>query len=428
MRKMIKMESKTKSKESSEQWKKTKARMRVSEEMMRTDFGGASRIALIQMLIPIGLRAVEEELQREVTQLAGERYSGEGDAVRWGYNAGSVYLGDQKVSIKVPRVMESARRKSVPLESYQSLHNAGGIDEIAFKRVLNGVSMGKYEKAAMSVPQTFGIKKSSISKKFIRASAKQLEKTLHRSLKEKDIVAIFVDGKQFAGNQIIIAMGVTLAGEKMVLGFIESSTENHRVCKDFIQGLMDRGLNTDHEILFIIDGAKGLYKGIKEVLGEKALIQRCQWHKRENVVSYLGRGLEEEFRRKLQSAYEKPSYEEAKKSLNAVKKELKLINQSAVTSLEEGFEETLTLHRLGMFSKLGTSFKTTNCIETLNHQLGIYTDRVDYWKNSDQRQRWVGTALLAIEPKLKKVKGYKYLSELREKMKAVISQQQIIAA
>lgn len=428
MHKLIKMESRTKSKETSEQWKKTKARMKISEEMMTTDFNGKSRIALIQMLIPIGLKAVEEELQAEVSKLAGIRYSREGDSVRWGHNVGSVYLGDQKVSIKVPRVMDVTSGQSVTLESYRALHNAGGIDEIAFKRVLHGMSTGKYEKATMSVPQTFGIKKSSISRKFIRASGKQLKEILHRSLKGKDIIAIFIDGKYFAGNQIIIAMGVTMEGEKIVLGFIESSTENYKVCKEFIQGLMDRGLNTDNEILFIIDGSKGLCKGIKEVLGEKAMIQRCQWHKRENVVSYLSQEQQVQFRRKLQSAYEEPVYEDARKNLNMVKRELKLINESAVTSLEEGFEETLTLHRLGLFSKLGTSFKTSNCIETLNHQLGIYTDRVDYWKNSDQRQRWVGTALLAIEPRLRKVKGHKYLSELREKMKVIASQQQKVAA
>lgn len=428
MQQLIKMESSTKSKETSKQWKKTKARMKMSDEMLATDFNGASRIALIQMLIPIGLRAVEEALQAEVTELAGGRYSREGDSARWGYNAGSVYLGDQKVSIKVPRVMDTTSGQAVTLESYRALHDLGGIDDIAFKRVLQGISAGKYEKAAMSVPQTFGIKKSSISRKFIRASGKRLQEILNRSLKEKDIIAIFIDGKHFAGNEIIIAVGVTLEGEKIVLGFIESSTENHKVCKEFIGGLIDRGLNTDNEILFIIDGSKGLCKGIKEVLGEKAIIQRCQWHKRENVVSYLSSGQQAQWRRKLQSAYEEPSYEDAKKNLNAVKRELKLINESAVTSLEEGFEETLTLHRLGMFSKLGTSFKTTNCIETLNHQLGIYTDRVDYWKNSDQRQRWVGTALLAIEPRLRKVKGHKSLSELREKMKTVVSQQQKIAA
>lgn len=428
MHQLIKMECRTKSKETSGQWKRTKARMKMSDEMLAADFNGAGRVALIQMLIPIGLRAVEEELQGEVTRLAGERYSREGDSVRWGYNAGSVYLGDQKVSIKVPRVVDPTSGQSVPLESYRALHDLGGIDDIAFKRVLHGLSAGKYEKAAMSVPQTFGIKKSSISRKFIRASGKRLKEILNRSLKGKDIIAIFIDGKHFAGNEIIIAVGVTLEGEKIVLGFIESSTENHRVCKEFIQGLVDRGLNVDNEILFIIDGSKGLGKGIKEVLDKKALIQRCQWHKRENVVSYLSKSKQSHFRRKLQSAYQEPSYEEVKKNLNTVRRELKLINESAVTSLDEGFEETLTLHRLGLFSKLGTSFKTTNCIETLNHQLGIYTDRVDYWKNSDQRQRWVGTALLAIEPRLRKVKGHKYLSELREKMKAVVSQQQKIAA
>ncbi len=80
-------------------------------------------------------------------------------------------------------------------------------------------------------------------------------------------------------------------------------------------------------------------------------------------------------------------------------------------------EETLTLHRLGMFPKLGISFKTTNCIESIMRQVGIYTDRVSYWKNSDQRQRWVGTALQEIEPKLRIVRGYRHLKELRETMK-----------
>ena len=80
-------------------------------------------------------------------------------------------------------------------------------------------------------------------------------------------------------------------------------------------------------------------------------------------------------------------------------------------------EETLTLHRLGMFPKLSISFKTTNCIENIMRQVGIYTDRVSYWKNSDQRQRWVGTALQEIEPKLRTVRGYRHLRELREAMK-----------
>ena len=99
------------------------------------------------------------------------------------------------------------------------------------------------------------------------------------------------------------------------------------------------------------------------------------------------------FRPKLQLVYEQSTYKAAKKKLNSLKRELAILNQSAVRSLEEGMEETLTLHHLNMFPKLGASFKTTNCIENIMRQMGIYTDRVSYWKNRDQRQRWVGAAL-----------------------------------
>ena len=311
--------------------------------------------------------------------------------------------------------------QEVPLKSYERLQNPDYVDEIALSRVINGVSQGKYERAAEHVPETFGISKSSVSRKFIRASAKRLQEFLTRDLSCHDIVAIFIDGKCFAENEIVIALGVTITGEKIALGFIETSTENHKVCRDFLNGLKNRGLNLDQEILFVIDGGKGIYKGIQEVLGENALIARCQWHKRENVLEYLAKERRAEYRRKLQSAYQQSSYELAKKALGAIRQELRLINQSAVNSLDEGLEETLLLQRLGMFEKLGKSFKTTNCIENVNKHLELYTGRVSRWQNSDQRQRWVATALLEIEPRLKLVCGHEHLEELREAMKKFIA-------
>ena len=399
----------------------------VAYEEMKSLSDSSTRIELIQMLIPLGLQAIEEELQSEVSKIAGARYTRtHPDFKRWGCNEGSVFLGDQKVPVRVPRVRDVLHGKEVPLDSYQGFQNPGSIDEVVFKRLINGISTRKYEKAALEVPATFGIKKSSISRKFIRASARKLKECLERDLSGYDIVSIFIDGKGFAENEVIIALGITLAGEKVVLGFIESSTENARVCRDFMNELINRGLNTDNEILFVIDGAKGIYKGIKSALSEKAVIQRCQWHKRENILKYLDKSHQSNFRRKLQSAYEQPTYEAAKKKLNLIKKELAILNQSAVRSLEEGMEETLTLHRLGMFPELGISFKTTNCIENIMRQVGIYTDRVSYWKNSDQRQRWVGTALQEIEPKLRIVRGYRHLKELREAMKNLNFKENII--
>jgi len=381
------------------------------------DMSFEGRMAAIQALIPLGLREVERELQLEVRELAGERYSRGGNVKRWGENPGSVYLGDQKVKVEVPRVRNLALKEEVQLKSYERLQSPQLIDQMALTRVIRGISQRDYEEAAIRVPETFGIKKTAVNRRFIRASGKKLKEFLERDLSSHDIVAIFIDGKAFAENEIVIALGVTIEGEKILLGFVETTTENHVVCKQFINGLKDRGLVTDKEILFILDGGKGLYKGVKKAMGEKAVIQRCQWHKRENVVSYLGKEQQDGFRAKLQAAYNQPTYDKAKARLQAIKRELLLVNESAVRSLEEGLEETLTLHRLNLYAKLGESFKTTNCIENVNKLLARQTDRVDRWHNSNQRQRWVGTALLNIEPRLNKVNGHRHLRELREAMK-----------
>jgi putative transposase len=393
--------------------KKVKA---VIQEVER-DIGKESRLAMIQALIPIALEAVGDALQREVSELAGDRYSRGNEVKRWGSNPGSIFLGDQKVKLQVPRARNSRTNEESVLSTYSTLQNAQQLDDMAFSRVMHGMSQRNYEKATINVPKTFGIKKTSTCKRFIRASGKKLKEFMERDLSEHDIVAIFMDGKHFAGNEIVIALGVNVRGEKVLLGMVETSTENHLVCKKFLLDLKDRGLNLESEILFIVDGGKGLNKSVREVMKERTIIQRCQWHKRENVVAYLDKKLQDTFRGKLQAAYNLKTYDKAKARLTSIGKELKLINKSALASLEEGLEETLTLHKLGVLEKLGESFKTTNCIENVNKQLATHTDRVDRWHHSDQRQRWVASALLLIEPRLRKVKGHQHMADLRGAIK-----------
>jgi transposase-like protein len=144
------------------------------------------------------------------------------------------------------------------------------------------------------------------------------------------------------------------------------------------------------------------------------LIQRCQWHKRENVVSYLAKGDQKYWRGRLQRAYERPTYEEARRGLLKIASELAQINESAVGSLKEGLEETLTLHRLGMYPLVGRSLKTTNILESVNAQAEKRCGRVDHWKNSKQKHRWLAAALLDIEPRLRRLLGYRHLPALRE--------------
>lgn len=391
--------------------------------------GSTGRLELIQMLIPIGLEAVLVELQDEVKKLVGERYGRwDGAKRRWGDNPGSVYLGAQKVPVSVPRVRDVMEGKEVVLESYKSLQKPRIIEDKAYRSLINGLSARKYEQVAGMIPKTFGVGKTSVSRRFKAASGKKLQELMERDLSKEDITAIFIDGKSVAESNMIIALGVTITGEKLPLGFIEASTENAAVCKDFLNNLLERGLSMENEILFIIDGSKGIRKAVKIVFGDKAIIQRCQWHKRENVLRYLDKKHVPSFRRKLQAAYEQPSYEQAKKKLMAIKKELMLLNGSAAESLEEGLDETLTLHSLGVFKTLGRSFKTTNCIEALNRQVEMRVGRVCYWKNSNQRQRWIASALLEIEPGLNRVSGHASLPVLRIAMKNFYQQLLKVAA
>jgi putative transposase len=384
--------------------------------------GVDARTELIQALIPLGLWHVKEVLEQEVRALAGERYKRQGTAGydRWGKQWGSVYLRDQKVPIPVPRVRNQGEGKEIRLRSYERLQEPWNGDEGVLKRILQGLSCRSYEACAEAVPEAFGLSGSTVSKRYIRASAKELKKLCERRLEGYDFVALILDGKIFGTDEMVIALGVTVQGRKVPLGFVQTGTENERVGREMLEGLLERGLKIEDGLFCVIDGSKGLRKALYDVLGSKVLVQRCQWHKRENVIGYLPKGMQGAMRRKLQEAYEELTYEKAKEKLLKIRRELQQINRSAVNSLDEGFEETLTLHRLGLFQELGKSFKTTNCIESLMALIAQKTDKVDYWRNSDQKHRWMAAALLDLEPRLRRVKRYKHLPKLRTALQRAI--------
>jgi putative transposase len=380
-----------------------------------------ARLEVIQALVPLALMHVEEELLAEVSRLAGPRYGRgrEAGLVRWGKQRGSIYLQDQKVPVTVPRLRDRAQGQEVPLAVYRRLQEPRGMDETLMLRVLRGLSCRSYEQAAGAMPEAFGISSSAVSRRFIKVTARKLKALMERDLSQHDFVALVMDGKSFGkGSQMVTALGITIEGTKVVLGVVETATENERVCTEFLRSLLARGFSGDKGLLVVIDGAKGLRKAVDKVFASRALVQRCQWHKRENVVSHLPETRRPAMRSQLQQAYNRPTFGEAQAALLRLRKELALQNQSAMASLEEGMEETLTLHRLGLFPKLGISLKTTNTIESLHSLLGSRTDKVDRWKNSNQRQRWVAAALLDIEPGLRRIKGFLHLPALRYALQA----------
>lgn len=385
---------------------------------------GAVSVAMIQALIPLGLKAVADALQQEVTALAGARYARDDaapDVVRWGHQAGSVFLADQKLSVQVPRVRNRARGEEVSLATYQQLQTPRALDAGLFRKVLGGLSTREYRHAAEAVPEAFGLARSSVSRRFVRASARELQQLQERRLDDATWVALVLDGKRFAEDQLVIALGVTTTGEKRILGVIQTATENRRVCASFLRELVERGFAATGRLLVVLDGSKGLRAAVADVFGARAEVQRCQWHKRENVVQYLPKGEQPAWRRKLQAAYAHPTYPEAKRALDRLHKELTLRNVSAAASLAEGLEETLTLHRLGVFPELGTSFKTTNLLESVMARVEERTARVDHWRTSDQKLRWCAAALWAVEAQFRRVKGYDQLPLLVQALGAKIT-------
>ena len=132
-----------------------------------------------------------------------------------------------------------------------------------------------------------------------------------RDLSGEDVVALFLDGQTFADATMVVALGITMSGEKRFLGFVETTTENEKVLMPFLRTLVERGLDVSQGLLVILDGGKGLRSAVTQVFRGRALVQRCQWHKRENVVSYLSKSEQADWRRRLQRAYNRPTYDEA---------------------------------------------------------------------------------------------------------------------
>jgi len=382
------------------------------------------KISLLQNHLSISQIMINELLEEEVLQKAGARYSREkpndGRYSRWGFNPGSVRIGDQKLKVDVPRVYDNEQDKNTALDRYEDLKQLPEPSEQLINGVLLGLSMRDYVKVIDHLGEGFGMSKSSISRSFIDRTEEKLKEFESRSLEPLQIIALFIDGKYLSREQIIICMGVTLQGEKVPLGFVQAATENSGPIKDMLTNLKERGLSWEEGLLCVIDGSKGIRKAIEESFGDKAVIHRCQWHKQENILKYIPEKDQQAAKRKYQQSVNKESYKEARESLKDLKRDLEKINLSAARSLEEGMEDILTLHRLGLNVDFSKSFATTNCIENLNSQIGKYLNKVKSWKNSKERYRWIAAALLEIEMKMRKVNNFRKLDKMQKTIKEEI--------
>jgi len=383
------------------------------------------QLSLLSNHFEICRMMINELFNQEVNERSGAPYSrkenGSSECIRWGFNPGSVKLGDRKVKVDVPRLKDVETGEFVPLNTYKEMRQMEAPSEELQAKVIKGLSTRDYCSITDNLIDSFGLSKSSVSE---QAKAKMAEKLKYfetRDLSNHDIIAIVLDGKYLRKHQVIIALGVTMQGDKIALGFLQSGSENSRVVVQLFRDLEQRGLKYDQGVLVVVDGAKGLHKGVETFFGDLAVIQRCRWHKRENLLSYLKEEDKKVMKNRFDIAVNRENYEDAKGDLMDIYRDLKDYNRSAANSLLEGIEQILTLQRLGINEEFKRSFGTTNSIESLNSQIIKYTRKAKRWYNSDMIHRWMATALLEIEPNLNKVFNHKQLKLMREQLQSTLS-------
>ena len=359
-----------------------------------------------------GLLVIKALIDEEVEQRVGRRHEhDEGrEAVRWGKEQGYVVFGGKKVPIERPRV-RSTESGEIPLRRYSMFQNERMQDSVS-RRTLRGVSTRNYEGVIDDLCDGYGIEKSSVSRHWKAATAKELAALMERPLDNADLSAIMVDGISFHDFTLVVALGIASDGKKQVLGIWDGATENSTVVKALLENLVERGLDIRRNYLFVIDGAKALKKGIVKVFGKRAIIQRCQIHKERNVLSHLPDGHQATIRRALRAAWGMKSYEDAKTALDKVVAKLEGLSPGAAASLREGLEETLTLHRLKVPDDLRKVLRCTNSIESTFARTRELCKNVKRWSSADMALRWASTMLLHAERKFRRVSGYRHMPML----------------
>jgi putative transposase len=375
-----------------------------------------------------GLRIIGAILENEVTRRVGPAHQPgpESGAVRWGRQPGYVVFSGRKVAIERPRV-RTRKGQEVELDSYTRLQHDGRRQRAVREGIVAGLTSRNYRRAVESVVEGYGIEKSSVSRQFVQASAAQLQALCEKKLDGLDLVAILIDGIHLGKQVLVVALGIAINGEKHVLGLWQGATENTTVVKELLEDLVARGLAPDRRYLFVIDGAKALRAGIERVFGERAEVQRCQIHKRRNVKEHLPKSAQGDTDRRIRNAYAMSEYAAAKAELEKIFRQLERINPSAAHSLEEGLEETLTVHRLGVGTLLRQTLASTNPIESCFSIVEKVARNVKRWRAGDHALRWTATGLLEAEKKFRKVKGYRELELLQRKLNPSLTQQVQVA-
>ena len=380
---------------------------------------GAAREGLLALSVGVGLRVVHELMEAEVTEIAGPKgkHNPDRTAIRHGHEDGSMTLGGRRVPVSRPRVRTADGKTELPVASYEYFADRDPLQRAVMDRMLAGVSTRKFarvgEPVGDEVEQTASAKsKSSVSEMFIERTRTALEELMARRLEDTRLAVMMLDGLDIAERCHVVALGITTDGVKVPLGLWEGSTENATLARTLLADLVDRGLDPDQAILFVLDGGKALRKAIRDVFGETALVHRCHRHKERNVCDLLPERDRARVLARIRGAWALTEPAQARRELDALAAELDRSWPDAAGSLREGMEETLTLMKLGIDGSLAKTLSSTNPIESMIEIVRHTQRNVKRWQNGDMRKRWTAAGMLVAEAQFRRIIGYSDLATL----------------
>ena len=384
---------------------------------------GAAKQGLLALSVEVGLGVLRELLEQEVDELVGPKgkWNPDRSAVRHGHENGEVTLGGRRVPVKRPRARTVDGESELPLETYEHFADRDALEEVVLERMLAGVSTRQYRRAQEPVGEQLetdarSTSKSAASRVFVARTRQQLWKLMRRPLSDLRLAVIMLDGIELHGYTNIVALGITTEGEKLALGLWDGSTENAAVAAALLSDLVDRGVDVEQGLLFVIDGAKALRKAIRQVFGNKVPVQRCVQHKQRNVLDHLPERERPAVKTRLRRAWKETTHDRALEQLTALALELEHAHPGAAASLREGMEETLTVTRLGITGKLKLTLQSTNPCESMISTVRVIQRNVKRWTSGDMCLRWTAAGMLEAETRFRKVEGYRGLAGLAVKI------------
>ena len=242
------------------------------EHFILSDLQEAVKGRFASFCTAIGIQALMTMMNQDVETVAGPKgkHDPNRTAYRHGFQATSIPMGNQRLAIERPRVRSIDTNQELPIPSYEAFANDDQLLEAALNRMLYGMSTRDYGHGIedySDIAESSAISKSSISRRFIKASEAEAQKVLSRRFETENIPVLLIDGIVLSDYTAVVAMGITSDGRKLVMGIRIGSTENAQVCRDLLTDLVERGLQYNNGILAIIDGSKALRRALKDVFG-----------------------------------------------------------------------------------------------------------------------------------------------------------------